>query len=237
MPARALVVLLLMLNLGVAAWWMLRPDPVPAVPRPVPEGATRLRLLSEVTGGTPLPPSAAPPPDAAEPGNVAATGVDASAIARCLSFGPFADATATAAAQTALEAAGAVRIVPREVTSAPRGWRVILPPLPDRATADATAARIREAGFDDLLVVPAGEDANAIALGRYGAESSARQRATALRAAGFAAEAQPVGVARISTWLDAAVAEDFDPGRARAAGPGTDAGTRACAALQPGAAR
>jgi hypothetical protein len=239
MPARALVVLLLMLNLGVAAWWLLRPEPMPAATPPLPEGVARLQLLSEASRPGP-PPATLPAGEApgSTPGATAAAADAPPDVAdRCFSFGPFGDEAAIADARAALEAAGVVRLVAREVTSAPRGWRVILPPLPDRATADATLARIRAAGFDDLLVVPAGEEANAIALGRYGSEATARQREAALRAAGFGAEAQPVGEARVSTYLDVAVMADFEPGGVRGAGAAAEATEAACVALQPGAAR
>ncbi len=67
------------------------------------------------------------------------------------------------------------------------GWRVYLPRLPSAEAAQATAARIGEAGFGDYLVVREGADANTIALGRYGSEAAALRRSAALRAAGFPA--------------------------------------------------
>jgi hypothetical protein len=66
-------------------------------------------------------------------------------------------------------------------------WRVWLPRLPTAEAAQATAARIGEAGFSDYLVVRDGADANTIALGRYGSEEAARRRTAALRASGFPA--------------------------------------------------
>lgn len=85
MFARALIVLLLVLNVGVAAWWALRPVPQPA-PIVQPDGVARLQLLSEVAPRPALDtPAPAPSPDvssgtdtaepAAEP---AATPADAS---------------------------------------------------------------------------------------------------------------------------------------------------------------
>ena len=50
MFARALIVLLLILNLGVALWWTTRDDAVPAAPDVVlPPGSERLRLLQDAT--------------------------------------------------------------------------------------------------------------------------------------------------------------------------------------------
>ena len=55
MPARALIVLLLILNLGVALWWATRDGPAPAPEVRLPAGAEPLRLLSD-----PQPAAAAP---------------------------------------------------------------------------------------------------------------------------------------------------------------------------------
>lgn len=57
MLTRALIVVLAILNLGVALWWMLRGEPAPAAPAPT-TGVAQLQLL---------PATAAPPPAAAAP--------------------------------------------------------------------------------------------------------------------------------------------------------------------------
>ncbi|MDQ3494615.1 MAG: SPOR domain-containing protein, partial [Pseudomonadota bacterium] len=134
---------------------------------------------------------------------------------RCFSFGPFADAQVAARARDSLSALPAAGTRLREAVSAARGWSVSLPPLVDRAAADAMAARIRAAGFDDLFIVPTGEVANSIALGRYGNEAAARQRVTTLQAAGFAAQARPIGEAGMQYWIDVAAGPDFDLAAAR----------------------
>ncbi|MBB1473604.1 SPOR domain-containing protein [Luteimonas sp. MC1782] len=254
MPARALVVLLLMLNFGVATWWLLRPEPLPPTPWVQPADVPRLQLLDEVVdagqgtgatdpgvddaaaggsaaaaresgviavaaaaagtsdgdagaadGGAPVAPAAVP----------VATPAPAALVQRCMSLGPFADAGSVAAARAALRPLGAQRMRARDVVDAPRGWRVVIAPQADRAAADALAARIRAAGFDDLLVVPGGDDANGIALGRYGSEPAARRREASLRAAGFPGQAQPLGDARTRHWLDVAAGAGFDAAAAR----------------------
>ncbi|NLA67312.1 MAG: SPOR domain-containing protein [Gammaproteobacteria bacterium] len=236
MPARALIVLLVILNLGLATWWLLRPAPPAPMPWSQPEGVPRLRLLGE---GPPVPAgadaSAAPadapmdPPGTGEGTVIAAPGDGTSGDApapspasalRCTSFGPYPDAAAVARARTALQPFAPAHVRVRDEVEAPRGWRVVIEPRPDRAAADALALRIREAGFDDLLVVASGEDANGIALGRYGSESSARRREASLREAGFPALAQPIGGAT-SHWLDLAAGPGFD---AAAAARATEAG-------------
>lgn len=265
MPARALVVLLLMLNFGVATWWLLRPEPLPPAPWVQPADVPRLQLLGEAVdarqdtaGAGPVADDAAADGDAAvaaqareagvialdasaggasngEAGShagaadggtpVAAPAVSAAVRApasatslRCMSFGPFSDAGSVAAARAALQPLGAQRMRVRDVVESPRGWRVVIPPQADRAAADALAARIREAGFDDLLVVPAGDDANSIALGRYGSESAARRREASLRSAGFPVQAQPLGDTSTRHWLDVAAGAGFDAAAARVAG-------------------
>ena len=156
---------------------------------------------------------------------------------RCMSFGPYADASSVAAARSTLQPLGAAQARVRDVVDAPRGWRVAMAPQPDRAAADALAAKIREAGFDDLLVIPSGDEANGIALGRYGSEAAARRRETSLRTAGFPAQAQPLGDASTRHWLDLAAGPAFDAATARRAAGATEVREIDCAGVVPVAAR
>lgn len=247
MLVRALLVLLLTLNLGVTAWWGLRAPASPPAPDAPPLGIARLQLLSErdapaaranarpvssaptvalrdATASAPTPPAAAPTPapvsptttpeaEAPAPEPVAALAKNA----RCYSFGPFENAELAASARQYLQPL-AQRIGVREQRAAPaRGWRVLLPPQPSREQAQAVAQRIAAAGFNDYFVVGDGAEAHAIALGRYRTEDAARKRAQALNAAGFAAQAEPLGDARASTWLDVVAGEGFDPDAAQSA--------------------
>lgn len=272
MPLRALLVLLVMLNFGVATWWLLRPAPPAPAPWVQPADVPRLQLLGEAVaadeaagpgagadaaavdapaadgeavepapedaagaadGGVAASPGspvadapavpAAPTAATAQPAAGTATATAAPAAMRCTSFGPFADAASVAAARGALQPLGASRVRVRDVVQAPRGWRVVMPPQADRAAADALAAQIRDAGFDDLLVVPSGDEANAIALGRYGSEATARRREAALRTAGFPAQAQPLGDVMVAHWLDVAAGPAFDVAAARAASAAAEA--------------
>lgn len=241
MFARALIVLLLMLNLGIAAWWALRPAPAAPPEYQPPEGAVRLQLLREVPAAARPQAVAKSDSAAVQPPAVVADAQPATATptaegtpaeqARCFSFGPFADAAALDAARTRVSSLGVTRTNTREVTTAARGWRVFLPPQADRAAAETMADRIQAAGFDDYLIVPGGDEANSIALGRYGSERGARQREAALRAAGFEAQAQPIGDAATQRWLDVIASPAFDPVAARRATGAAQANPLDCAAL------
>lgn len=217
MFARALIVLLVVLNLGVASWWLARPS-ADAEPRAAPRAeGPQLFLLEEVPVQQR---SMAPSPSVAADGAPVAASVDevdavAPAEARCFSLGPFSDATAAATARRALAGSGLRDIRVREQAIAARGWSVAMPPLADRAAANAMATRLREAGFEDLFVLSSGTSANGIALGRYGNETSARQRVEALREAGFEAVASPVGEGGSRVWLDVAADSEAAASAAR----------------------
>jgi hypothetical protein len=242
MFARALIVLLLVLNVGVASWWLLRPDAAPS-PSPSPAAATApsLQLLSGPSlPATPATLATVSAATANAPTATAATAGIASSLAtadarlviagdeRCFRFGPYPDADAAAKARAGL---------PPQVTRSAfidtagdgRGWRVWLPPLPDRDAAQAMAARIAAAGFDDYYVVPDGVEANSIALGRYGNAQAAQRRQAALRAAGF--EAQAAALGGQAQWLLVAAPPAFDAEAARVAVGAGQQHAVACTAL------
>ena len=205
MILRAAIVFLLVLNLGIAAWWIGGGNVAPApVATPMPAGVPTLRLVGEtemvkpaVTASSPVTPAVTPAPTA----TVATT--EPVAIERCLRFGPFADAAARDAARSALTSAG-VAAQPRETPArSGRGWKVYLPAFATREEAKAMGERIKAAGISDWYVMNEGEDANTIALGRYGGEDAARRREAELKAKGFAAQAEPLGDTRAQSWLDA----------------------------------
>jgi hypothetical protein len=204
MLIRALIVLLIVLNLGVAAWWLARPV-LPVRELAVqPEGVPRLELLDEKRAVLEAPSATAQ--DAADSGASA-----------CFSLGPFASEAAAAGAMNRLRNVAALtrtRTVPASGASA---YNVFLPPAGDRAQAQESAGRIAAAGFDDFLVVNSGELANAVALGRYGSFEVAQRRQAALQAAGFPAQVNAVGASTPAQWwLDARAPEEFTPERAQA---------------------
>jgi len=190
MLTRALILLLLVLNLGVGAWWWLRPAADAPVAMAIDPRVPRLQLVGERhVGGkhvaTPRPQVSVASP---EPG--------------CFEFGPFDDDASFAHAQSILQPL-AMRMEVRRDASGARGWRVWMPPLPNLEAARAMAARIVAAGLSDYYVVPNGAEANSIALGRYGNVAAAQRRQATLRAAGFQSLAEPLGTG--PRWLQVAV--------------------------------
>jgi hypothetical protein len=225
MIPRALIVLLLVLNVGVATWWATRQPPPPPV-QLQPPGVARLQLLTEA------PARAMARPTAVMPAVTKELGVAAKPLAQCFSFGPFADAAAAATARARLQPM-VERIASHEQpASSARGWRVQMPPLASPEAAQAMAQRVAAAGFSDFLIVRDGSEANAIALGRYGSEDGARRRAAALVAAGFDARAEPIANAKTTTWLDIAAGAAFDPTAAQAAVAAPQRRPLDCARLQ-----
>jgi len=233
MLIRALIVLLVILNVGVAAWWILSPESTLTAPTSAPSASPGLQLLSErattASANRIAPVSATPIPTAVtaiEPSAVAGS----VAAARCMTVGPFVDASALATARNALQSRVS-RLVVRQAPSGRKGWRVWLPPLPDRASALAMAARIDAAGFKDYYVLPSGDDANGIALGRFGSEDAARRQQAVLQAAGFPAQAQPLGAT--TQWLDLVVAAPSDTDALRKDSGAAQLRVLDCAKLAP----
>lgn len=250
MLIRALIVLLIALNLGAAAWWITRPAPTPPLPPSQPAGVARLQLLSEnaavgkakaiATTTSPATPAAVAPvalasvtPPLADIAETPSVPAAAAEIEQCFSLGPFADA-ATAKAAGARIGTQSTRTQPREVPGrAASGYNVSLPPAATREAAQALAQRIGAAGFDDLLVVSTGAQANGIALGRYGSRDAAERRQTALVAAGFPAQLIPIGNEAASQWwLDVAAAKGVEASVLKATAAAAQSRSRDCTALR-----
>ncbi|MFT3761316.1 MAG: SPOR domain-containing protein [Pseudoxanthomonas sp.] len=241
MLIRALIVLLVVLNLGVAAWWISRPAPPPPAPPAQPQGVARLQLLAE-TAAAPSPAAApsvnaepqAPAPTPPAPMPAAQTPAVPAVTPKCFSLGPFADADAARGAIAAL-AGASLRSHVREARSraATGGYSVYLPPAAGRDEAQALARRIGEAGFNDFLVVRDGEMANGIALGLYRNFEGAQRRQAALQAAGFPAQIrEPAASAPSQWWADVAAGPDLDAAQARARTGAAQSRALDCAALR-----
>lgn len=206
MLLRAAIVTLLVLNLGVAAWWIAGGNAAPERRHEaLPAAAPSLRLLREA-GTTPVAESAETTP--AGPG----VATEAAPVGQglCLRFGPFDDAAARDAARPALTAASD-QMVPRDLPAgASRGWKVHIPPFATRDEARAMGERIKAAGITDWYLLNEGADANGIALGRYASEDAARRREAELAAKGIPAQAAPLGDLSMQWWLDARLRPEAD---------------------------
>ncbi|MGE8278875.1 MAG: SPOR domain-containing protein [Stenotrophomonas sp.] len=228
MLTRFLIVILAILNVGVALWWMLpRAEPVAEVARSEP-GVATLEVLpppaapqavvspaatSPAPATTPAPPATVPKAEPAKPAEpvpapakpAEAAPAPVATAEHCASFGPYA---AQAQAQSALSALGntAVRTRLREVPGKQASsYRVFIPPAASREEAQAMAKRIVDAGFSDYFIVSQGEEAHAVALGQYRNREGAERRLAALTAAGFPAKlGSNGGEGAASWWLDVA---------------------------------
>ncbi|WP_115529400.1 MULTISPECIES: SPOR domain-containing protein [Xanthomonas] len=259
MYVRALIVVLIILNAGVALWWALQPPSAPPAAPPQPPGVARLDVLpmlpTKATAAVPRPgtttaatPDAgatvasnatAPAPTAettpvpkpvpavvetaprpTEPvaaAKAASTSVDeASAAAkpaavpspappaapeRCVSVGPYAARNDADAALARVRGQASRASVREDADAGISTFRVMLPNVGDRATAQALVKRIAAAGIGDYYVIAQGED-NTVALGQYQSRERAERRQASLVSAGFPAQLVPSGSGQSRWWVD-----------------------------------
>lgn len=250
MPVRALIVLLLILNLGVALWWAVGEEAAPAPVAALPEGVERLRLLDEPGArpaaqpqaasatATSLPATSSGPAEPA-PADVASlppTLEPAEAQPTvCRGFGPYADLASAERARAQLAPLASALAV-RQVHPDARGWQVLLRAMPDRDAATAVLARLVEAGFRDHYLMPTAADGTVdIALGRFGGEAAARRHRQALADAGFDAVAEPLGDPGATRyWIDASLSAAADPAALQRASGAARSEPVACAGVAAG---
>ncbi|HPA00759.1 MAG TPA: SPOR domain-containing protein [Chiayiivirga sp.] len=198
MLTRALIALLLTMNMVLALWLALRPAPAdggaasPASSRGIPT----LRLLSEEEDL-----AAARVESAAEPDGPPEPTPDPDRLL-CLEIGPFLTQSDLRRAMNAMTPL-AERLQFRETRAlANRGYWVYLPAQGSRDAALATARTLSSKGLRDYYVVTAGERENTISLGLFREEGNARQRHEQVRALGFDAQLQPRSDEIPNYWID-----------------------------------
>jgi len=202
MLARALVLSLLLMNLGVGVWWWLRPA-TPPPPRPTTEtGVPTLPLLSEVenAGRIAEAPARAGTPDP----------VGGSPDQACLRIGPFLTQADLRRAIAALTPA-VDRIQYREsrvLTN--RGFWVFLPAQETREAALASARELSARGLRDYYVVTAGDRENTISLGLFRDRPNAETRQREVQALGFAPELQERQEETPNYWIELAAERGLD---------------------------
>ncbi len=199
MLLRGLIVLLVCMNVGVAAWWGLHREPA-ARPLPVTEpGIATLTLWSE---------SGRQAPAAGAEREADAPVVSADAV--CQSLGPFESSQSLRKAMDAL-LPRVERIQFREVEAMSlQGYRVFLPAAADRAEALATARALAAKGVADYYVVTAGDQANTVSLGLFRDLENATKRRDAVVALGYNAVLEPRTEPVRQWWIDLAAAPGFD---------------------------
>jgi hypothetical protein len=169
---RVCAVLLLSMNLGVAAWWVWHPVAHDARAPTTDPGIAALVMLSE---------SEAPLPVREPELGVGA----ASEYSQCLSLGPF-NTPADLRKAMNLLTPRVGRIQFREVAAvAVRGYRVYLPAAGTRAQALATARALAAHGVNDYYVVTAGDQQDTISLGLFRDLDNARARHDTIAALGY----------------------------------------------------
>jgi hypothetical protein len=199
MLLRALVILLIAMNVGVAAWWALRTEPQAGAQPATEPAIPSLQLLSEV--------EPAPADDVAEPVGPP----QPPPLQRlCMEVGPFLTQADLRRAVNALTPA-ASRIQFRESRAViRRGFRVFIPATRDRETALATARQLSARGLRDYYVVTAGEQENTISLGLYRDQGNAQRRRQEVAALGFDVRMEPRNEELPQYWIDLDVAADYD---------------------------
>lgn len=239
MLIRALIVVLAILNAGVALWWWRSPPvsdaPVPAMSPP--DGVPLLQLRAEqpelpAPAADPAADTAAtaPAPAAAKPAVAVAAATEPAPVtamapaeppapaAVCVSLGPFAERALLDQARTR---AGAMLLAaqPRELAASGgnASYRVMLPPAASREAAQATVKRIVAAGISDYFIIGQGELANAVALGQFRNRDGAQRRLDQLQEAGFPAQIVSSEAAASRWWLDARLAAGSSAAQARQA--------------------
>ncbi|MEX1829877.1 SPOR domain-containing protein [Luteibacter sp. CQ10] len=229
MLLRLLFVLLIALNIAVAAWLLLGDTGAHAVD-PADKGVPTLKLLAEAPARAASVPSpvqpaparsvASPPPatpvavvptatEPPKPSPTVATPPPPQRSYRCLAVGPFASLVDLKAARTTLAPRMARSRQRQEQTSESHGWRVYLPSQATREQAVAQARRLEAKGIKDYFVVGTqGDLPNSVALGLFHDPANARKRRDEVVAAGFPARMSERTETVPVWWLDVVVPDD-----------------------------
>jgi hypothetical protein len=212
---RALFLTLLLVNLGLFAWyhWYELPSHADPAPSVVPGGAP-LKLMSELSASdrkalaqtavqAAPPPSTTPAVAAATRAPAASTSVSAVLALACASYGPFPTADAAAQGLARLKSAGLAanqHIIPGKTQ---RGYWVFLPPFGTRHEADAAADMLRKKGVKDIYVVADEANRNAVSLGVFNQKSGAVERERDMKKLGFKPQMAERFRDEPRYWLDA----------------------------------
>lgn len=155
---------------------------------PLPTLAADAPALGPAAATPPASPAEAEPDEPAQPAPV------------CIRFGPF---TNDEADRLLAGLPGFLTLVSdvSEEQSRTDSYYVMIPPLASRAEGLATLKALATAGVSDTWLFRKGPNLNAISLGLFSKEASARRHAEAIAAKGFDAEVRPRTANREVRWL------------------------------------
>ncbi|UYK76628.1 SPOR domain-containing protein [Xanthomonas sacchari] len=196
MLVRALLVVLTILNLGVAVWWAMQPPTPPPVPMPaVPAGVATLQLVNETPApaAAPTPPAVAPvaaPADAQADTAVAADTVEAVPAQADAPAAPTTAAPSTAPTPPAAVPAPAPtqsQVEPAAKPAADAAVCLSVGPYPDRDAAQAAVAALAPGAPRPRLREAADSDATSfrVILPTIGGEDGLKQATERIVAAGI----------------------------------------------------
>lgn len=200
MLVRALLVVLTILNLGVAVWWAMQPPTPPSVPMPaVPAGVATLQLVNETPApaAAPTPPAVAPVAAPADAQNAVqadtAVAADGAGSVPAQADAPAAPTTAAQAAAPTPPAAAPTpaptqsEVEPAAKSTADAAVCLSVGPYPDRDAAQAAVAALAPGAPRPRLREAADSDATSfrVILPTIGGEDGLRQATERIVAAGI----------------------------------------------------
>lgn len=194
---RALLLIFVLANLGVFAWYRWYVLPNAAAPQPAPPlSGQPLKLMSELSPAE----RKAVASEASAPATIAAAlaathataapapttaGIAAAATQVCASYGPFPSSDAANMGLIRLKLSG-LSATQRAVSGkAKLGYWVYLPPFGSRKEAEAAAALLKKKGVSDIYVVADEANRNAVSLGVFSQKAFAVEREKEIRKLGF----------------------------------------------------
>ena len=181
---RNICLVLVLANLGFAAWAAWYAQPRAETARVVEPDVPRITLVSELEGAA-REALASLSEDAPEPVATTAPASAAAGPQGCTSVGPFEELAQASSAQAALRAAGyapSQRVVDGEVWV---GYWVHLPGIPTREAAAEILERLRANDIADSYIVPGGQESHTISLGVFSEISRAGTVREQVRALGY----------------------------------------------------
>jgi hypothetical protein len=181
-------------NIGLwmwASWYKETPLEETRAAR-APLALEKMRLLTEPN--VKLTPRKTPPPANAE--------LVANAVPVCFHLGPFTDTVRVTQAEAKLNELHLGFARRTEETKMITGYRVYLPPLASKESAERKRKELTRLGFKDHAVIQEEGWHNAISLGLFSVEANATARVRELAAKGVEASMQPLTQDRTLYWLD-----------------------------------